>query len=79
MEESEEIKQFRFMTYLNLSLVARKIGNIKFCEKYIKKAEAMIKNLFENPSTDPLLVSSYICKSRLTVVSREARLYTTKE
>ena len=63
MEGTEEIKQFRFMTYLNLSSVARKIGNNRLCEKYIKKAEAMIEDLFENPSTDDpysLLVSSYV-------------------
>ena len=64
MEETEEVKQSKFMTYLNLSSVVRKIGNNGLCEDYMKLAEAMIKDLFENSPTNDLydnslLVSSY--------------------
>ena len=73
MKQTEEVKQLKFMTYLNLSSVARKIGDNYSCEKYIKCAEAMIDELLENSSADdlegtPLLVSivpyhqKYCCK-----------------
>ena len=63
--DSEEIKHFTiyntFMTFLNLSSVVRKIGDNKQCEDWIKFAEGMIDDLFDNPSnSDPLLVSTYI-------------------
>ena len=62
MEQSEETKQLKFKTYLNLSSVARKIGDNYSCEKYIKHAEAMIHDLFDNDDLDgnPLLVSMII-------------------
>ena len=65
MKQTEETKQLKFMTYINLSSIARKIGDDYKCEEYIKHAEAMIDDLFENPSADdldgnPLLVSIII-------------------
>jgi len=58
MDETEETKHFKFMTFLNLSSVSHKIGDDKLCEFYIKKAEEIIDDLDENTVLVRMYVSS---------------------
>ena len=58
LNETEEINQLKFMTFLNLSSVERKAGKNWSCAKYIEKAESLVSESLSNEH--PLLVSNYL-------------------
>ena len=58
MQQNEETKHFKFMTYLKLCEVERKIGNDQQCQKYIEEAEKVIHDLYKKENHS-ILVSKF--------------------